>query len=133
MHDDKPGFERSDVSRKLVVWFAIGLSIVMGIIFLAIAGFERLLANGKPERRLTLPARWVAGPQLQAQPSVDYTQWSREAKADLKRTAWVDREHRVIRIPIDRAMQLLSERGLPPTTKSLTPIEMRQQKAQMTP
>jgi hypothetical protein len=48
---------------------------------------------------------------------------------------WIDKSAGVIRIPIDRAMDLLAQRGLPVRdgdheTGGKTPLQMRQEKAE---
>lgn len=42
---------------------------------------------------------------------------------------WKDRGAGTVRIPIDRAMEILAERGLPERSGNITPLEMQRQKA----
>jgi hypothetical protein len=46
--------------------------------------------------------------------------------AELNSYAWVDRRKQIVRIPIDRAMQLIAERGLPNVGANQTPLSMMQ-------
>jgi hypothetical protein len=52
-------------------------------------------------------------PRLQARPILDLQALRAEEAGALQSYAWVDRDGGVVRIPIERAMALLAERGLP--------------------
>lgn len=54
----------------------------------------------------------VAGaPALQTDPASDRAAYDAEKARLLNSSGWIDRPHGVVRIPIERAMQLLTERG----------------------
>jgi hypothetical protein len=53
-------------------------------------------------------------PRLQVHGASDLKTFEAEENAVLQNYGWVDRQAGVVRIPIDRAMKLLAERGLPP-------------------
>ncbi|HYL82447.1 MAG TPA: hypothetical protein VEU07_16635 [Candidatus Acidoferrum sp.] len=57
-----------------------------------------------------------AGPLLQVTPQQDLRAMRTEEEARLRSFGWVDRPAGVVRIPIDRAITLLVERGLPATS-----------------
>jgi hypothetical protein len=46
--------------------------------------------------------------------------------ADLNSYGWIDRKAGKVRIPIDRAMQLLLDRGLPDVGAGQTPLSLMQ-------
>ncbi|MEP6810905.1 MAG: hypothetical protein ABI992_11735, partial [Chthoniobacterales bacterium] len=75
-------------------------------------------------------------PQLQANPAVDLARMQFADDEALHHYGWVDKQHGVLRIPIDRAMDLIVERGLPtrgPGTQNasgVTPVEMQKRKAE---
>lgn len=52
-------------------------------------------------------------PRLQPKPEVDLQRYLDEEKTELDTYGWVDRQSGVVRIPIERAMQLLVQQGLP--------------------
>jgi hypothetical protein len=54
-----------------------------------------------------------AGPSLQPLPARDLAQFRAEEDLALGSYGWVDKEKGIVRIPIERAMRLLEERGLP--------------------
>jgi len=53
------------------------------------------------------------GPRLQANPERELAAYRAEQAAQATSYGWVDREAGVARIPIERAIDLLAERGLP--------------------
>jgi hypothetical protein len=68
-------------------------------------------------------------PALQVQPWEDLQRYREQQGRILLSYAWIDRKAGVVRIPIERAMELVTERGPPPSAGERTPLEMRQQKA----
>jgi hypothetical protein len=52
-------------------------------------------------------------PRLQGQPTKDLVEMRREEDEALSTYGWVDPQAGVVRIPIDRAMDRVLERGLP--------------------
>ena len=60
-------------------------------------------------------------PRLQTTPEKDLAALRREQKSVLESYGWADRQAGVARIPIDRAIELTAERGLPRTSAAATP------------
>jgi hypothetical protein len=52
-------------------------------------------------------------PRLQANPSRDWMEQQQDARTLLNSYEWVDQEQDVVRIPVERAIDLLAEEGLP--------------------
>ena len=50
---------------------------------------------------------------MEAEPRAVLDELRRREESRLTSYAWVDREQGVVRIPIDRAMEVLAERGFP--------------------
>ena len=109
---------RDDVSVRGVVWTAAGLMVVtvaayavVGLLFSHFSAREaaspRLypLANTKPQ----LPPQ----PRLQADPSEALKALRQRDREMLSTYGWINEQNGVVRIPIDRAMALIVERGLP--------------------
>jgi hypothetical protein len=53
-------------------------------------------------------------PSLQNNPRIDLKDLRAYEDSQLYNYGWVDRQKRVVSIPIDRAMQLIAARGIPP-------------------
>jgi hypothetical protein len=60
---------------------------------------------------------------LQVNPTVALEEVRREEEAQLNSYGWVQREAGVVRIPIERAKELLLERGLPVRPQPANPPE----------
>ena len=103
-------FERSDADSRLIGVLAAGIAVfLISSPFLLRAIYPSATRIAGIERDLPRPAP----PALETKPKLTLqAQHSRE-DALLNSSGWVDRDAHVARIPIDRAMQLLAERGLP--------------------
>jgi hypothetical protein len=113
------GYERSDAQPGPLALLAVGTGLLALICLTAVAIMWRALAyethytgdlEGSPLAGLRpLPP----SPRLQLYPATDLKDF-REQEHDLLSTyGWVDQDKGIVRIPIDRAMDLLAQRGLP--------------------
>jgi len=112
--------ETRDVSLR---WMAISGAI---IVLLLIAAFLSMrwtfeLLSSREAARQEAPATLVTDPgparppepRLQANPRLELQAMRAEEKAVLESYGWVDREKGVARMPIDEAMKIVVQRGLP--------------------
>jgi len=60
-----------------------------------------------------------SGPQLQISPRSDLRYFRAQEDKQLTNYAWVDRSAGVVRVPIERAMELVLTRGLPVATNGV--------------
>lgn len=60
-------------------------------------------------------------PRLQVDPPADLRKLRAAEDAVLHSYGWVDREAGIVRIPIERAVELLAERGLPARSEATDP------------
>ncbi len=111
--------EKSDASTRPIFRFVAGLAV-----FVAVAMFVMALLYGyftKRETALDTPLSPLAkeapvkssGPQLQPNPRTELETLHRGEDAQLNGYGWVDQPQGLVRIPIERAMELVAERGLP--------------------
>ena len=115
-------YERRDMSVRVIGMFLVGLAatvvLVFGLvwwmfdIFAASRAQQDVAPSPLAEARRVLPA-----PSLQVTPRRDLKAMRTEEKALLHSYGWMDQKAGVVRIPIDRAMKLLTERGLPRTSQ----------------
>jgi hypothetical protein len=133
------GYQTSEINLRVVTWTAIGLVISVIAIFVTVGGlfslFKPQYASESAPSRITTPGRLPPAPRLQTNPTADLQQLLEAENAKLNSYGWIDRGAGVIRIPIDRAMDLLAQRGLPAwgddrETGGKTPLQMRQEKAE---
>jgi len=136
------GHETRDISVRVVGWFAAGLIAAAIIIYAGVAGLFHVFKQDYPSpaapSRITEPRVLAPEPRLQNNPRGDLDQFRMTEDAKLNTYSWVDRNAGVIRIPIERAIDLIAERGLPTrtadqqNTNGKTAIQMRQEKAATT-
>jgi hypothetical protein len=109
-----------------VLIFAGSLVVAALFTHLLIAWLFRYLerehsAEVGPPVSITSPPRELPpAPRLQVQPQLDMRQLRAEEDSRLNNYSWIDRQNGIVRIPIERAMDLIAQRGLPvakPTAK----------------
>ena len=113
------GYEVRDVNLRNLV----RLSVILAVVLVAIFGLIGLLYNflnasqvarSAPPPPLLEEAQGLPpGRLLQRDPKQDMQGMSTEQDAMLNNYGWVDKEAGVVRIPIERAIELTLERGLP--------------------
>ena len=111
------GHETRDVNIRRLLGFGAALIVLIMAGLLASEGvlhyFEVRQPLGPPaspfENVRTLPP----APRLQVAPVEDLAHYQAAQASALNSYGWVDQKAGVVRIPIDRAMDLLLERGLP--------------------
>jgi len=113
------GYEKSDLRSRPIVVFGVILGAMVALAFVAAYGMIHVL--GWWERpRLETPASPLATraippePRLQVEAPKDLKSLRAAEQEVLTTYAWVSKEAGIARIPIERAMQLVLERGLPP-------------------
>lgn len=119
-HSPEVRHERSDVSVSGVFIFGLVLLVSAVIIHLIVWGMlhhytEKAAQSGRP-----LPTVGRASgkqtppePRLQIAPREDLQTMRAEEEAMLNQYGWVDRQEQRVRIPVEQAMQILVQRGLP--------------------
>lgn len=108
--------ERRDIPARVPVYVILftAVFVPLGALAMWLLMVTVWQAAPAPEPIFDEPAqREVTAPQLQRAPPADMAGMTEEQGERLNRAGWVDREAGVVRMPIDRAMDLLVERGLP--------------------
>jgi len=112
------GYEKSDASPRGLLYFAV----IMAALLAATALF--LIAVFKYSERAENPRPVIAepfvgtrplppAPRIQATPGMDMQSYYESQQQILTSYGWIDRQNGVVRLPIDRAMELILQRGLP--------------------
>jgi len=134
-------FEKSDAYVGGVIWFGTGMIVAGVVVHLVLSGMFSSLQqredSARPplnpaieklrqrEREDLIPPRNQDAPRdysrldrdgewrplLQTDPAKDMAALREEEERDLNGYAWVDRKAGVVRIPINRAMQMLTDPG----------------------
>jgi hypothetical protein len=124
--------ERKDVDVPSLFMIALVLFLSGAVIFLVVSGMMRYFKSHEPIKtagRANIPATRSAEfpkPQLEVKSGADLATLRAAEEADLNSYGWLDRNSGTVHIPIDRAMQLLSERGLPEVGAGKTPLSLMQ-------
>lgn len=110
--------EERDFDIRSVVWSVAGLAatcLVIAVFVWWFYGYVRRQDESQDVRRtlVAAPSPVPPEPRLQVDPSEELRTYRREQEDVLNTYAWVSRDEGRARIPIQRAMELLVERGLP--------------------
>lgn len=101
--------EPGDVDAGPIVLGAAGLAAILVVVAGISLGSYRLLRPDRANAASAAPSE-VPAPRLQSAPASDLSALRQQKNAMLDEYRWIDRRGGVVRIPIDRAMQLLAER-----------------------
>ena len=115
------GHETTDVNVWAVGKFAIGLVVVCVVSIALLFGLLKFFQSREETSvaNTVEPTKMFPQPQLQKTPIPDLKAIRAEEDKLLKGYAWVDQPKGVVRIPVDRAIEVLAQRGLP--TRSEVP------------
>ncbi len=124
------GHERRDVDVAALLLIILGLLISGALIHLVVAimlHFFQVHEPGKTSGAANIPTTQTSEfppPGLIIRPGADLAALRAAEESDLTTYGWIDRSKGAVRIPIDRAMQLLVERGLPESGAGQTPLSL---------
>ena len=111
------GYDRTEASLGPLVGFGIALALLIVVSLLVSAWMasdfeERILGESElhPLRELR---EGPPGPVLQARPTGELLERLHSEESLLRTYGWIDRPNGVVRIPIERALALVAERGVP--------------------
>jgi len=122
--ESNPGCETTDVNPAVAWIAAAGLVVGVALVFVAITSMFHFLqrrdlaSQQRSEMDRVTKAVAAARPQfpeprLQVAPPADLAVLRAREDARLNSYGWIDRKAGIVRIPIERAMDLIVERGLP--------------------
>lgn len=115
---NRRGYEKTDASPRGLVYFAL---IIAGILVLAFLSLRWLFGY---LQKVENPGSFVAAPfadarplppppRIQSNPGADMQSFFQSQQNLLNTYGWIDRQNGIVRLPIDRAMELILQRGLP--------------------
>jgi hypothetical protein len=126
---DHDGFEHEDLSSSGPFYFLAGLALLGLVIYLSMFGMYRFLdryerAHQPPLSPMATPqddtrtvthenAQTFPQPRLEENERMQLRPFIEDQERKLATYDWVDKNRGTVRIPIDRAMELIVERGLP--------------------
>ena len=124
-HQIASGHETEDASVPGIVYAGVGLAVGSLIVALIVYGVFQYLANQPlttaPPNPLaeTDQQRIPPAPRIEEHPAIELKDLHAEEDQILNTYGWTDKSAGIVRIPLERAMELQLERGFP--TRKETP------------
>jgi hypothetical protein len=126
-------FEHNDLSPNAVYAFLIGLAVAVVVVYFVLWGLydfmetyeqkhqppQNPLVESRKDTAKVLPEDIAKFPQprLEKNERVEINDFLLGEEQTLDSYGWVDQKAGIVRIPIERAMQLIAQRGLPTTVR----------------
>ena len=133
------GFEQEDLSSSAVLYSLAGLALVGLVVYLIVFGMYRFLdsyqtAQQPPLSPMVTPqadtrtvtpenAETFPQPRLEENERTQLRSFIEDQDRKLATYDWVDKDRGTVRIPIDRAMELIVQRGLPVHPEGASPAQ----------
>lgn len=108
------GHQLPRVRPRLALLVFAAVSLMVGLVLLAVWLVQRTLYGGdlNPPLPVAELADTIPPPRLQASPARDLALLEARTDIILNGYGWIDEEQGIVRIPVERAMELLLARGL---------------------
>lgn len=118
LHNPDTAHEHSDINVRAIIWFvavltaiALAINVAMWGMFVVLQRYER--AHEPAVTPLARPANQPPPePRLQTTPWTDLRAFRAEQQDYLHSYGWVDEKLGIARIPIDKAKEMLLQRGI---------------------
>jgi len=128
--DRGSGYEKRDANIRGLLQFAFWMAVVLVVTLVAMRWtfgfFNKIEPLGPPVSPLASATQreLPPGPRLQAHPHGELEDYCAAQERQVNTYAWVDQQAGIVRIPIDRAMDLTLQKGLPARAVSEAPPSM---------
>ena len=120
-------YDHSDLGASGIVSFLIGLAITIVFIHFIVWGFIKTythfetktmartsaIIEPQPPPPQGDPVARFPAPQLQPDPTADLNKYREAVEQQLNSSGWIDQNAGVAHIPVEHAIDLVSQRGLP--------------------
>ena len=131
------GFEHQDLTAQAVFGFLISLIVGGVLVYFVVLGLyafmdarqrsrqpqqSPLVKQVESDTRIVSPdeIKKFPEPRLERNERIEINDFRLQEEQTLNSYGWVDEKAGVVRIPIERAMQLVAQRGLPTAAKAGT-------------
>ena len=113
-----PGHETRDAKITPIVLTGLGLALSVAIVGVVVFGIFHYLgahpaSSARPNPMSADDSQVPPAPQIAEHPAIEIQQLHDQEDRVLSTYGWTDKKAGVVRIPIDRAMELQLERGFP--------------------
>jgi hypothetical protein len=103
-------YEASDAEPRLIAWLGAGVAVFLCLSPLAL---QLVFPDALHRAVNTGPLANIPGPRLQIDPRQDLAALRHAEAEQLSHYGWVNQEQKTVHMPIDHAIALTLERGLP--------------------
>jgi hypothetical protein len=113
-------FEPADIAPRSVLLTGLGIWGVALVVAFATYFFGSLLTQARrregaqTQAASAAPRRLPPEPRLQSSPSAELQSYRDAQMQQLNSYSWIDRDKGAVAIPIQKAMELIVQRGIPP-------------------
>ncbi len=123
MQNQPIGHETNDAKVGPIVLTGVGLAVTVAIVGLIVYGIFDYLGTHPATSARTNPmsaeeSQIPPAPRIEEHPAIEIQQLHAQENSILSTYGWTDKKAGVVRIPIDRAMELQLERGFPTRKES---------------
>ncbi|MGA8143565.1 MAG: hypothetical protein WB987_06735 [Candidatus Acidiferrales bacterium] len=121
------GYEHSDANVRSLFLYGLTLAILIAVVMVAMVRtynfFARHESLGPPASPFETQRPLPPQPRLQPRPAFDLKTYCEMEQQQLSTYGWVDQHNGVVRIPVDRAMEMVLQKGLPARPADQAPAE----------
>jgi hypothetical protein len=114
-------YEKRDASIRGILIFMVVITVLLVFSFAAMFAFYRVMEAGDKgsvrETPWSTDENLPPEPRLQSQPSKDLKELREREDKRLTSYGWVNRNNGIVHIPIEHAMRLVIQKGLPSRKK----------------
>jgi hypothetical protein len=119
----RAGYELKDVNIRAILWLGAGIAVTAIVVQIALWFLTVQLERGAKQNDpiaspLAAERQSPPGPQLQSTPNDDYAEFRAQQAEQLASYGWIDKERKIARIPITRAVEIVAEKGNHQDTKN---------------
>jgi hypothetical protein len=120
------GHEESDANIPEIALTAAGLAVTVALVYLFVSGIfwylaDHPLSSPRPNPMAeTNEQQFPPEPRLEVHPTIEIQELRSSEDQILSTYGWTDKDKGIVRVPIERAMELQLERGFP-TVPALKP------------
>jgi hypothetical protein len=111
------GYERRDANIPALLKFAFGLGLLLAVTLVAMKWtfsiFDKLMPLGAPAAPFEQARQLPPSPMIQATPHMELKDYCAAQQKNVEGYSWVDQQQGIVRIPVDRAMDMILQQGLP--------------------
>jgi hypothetical protein len=111
------GYEHADANVRSIYHFGAVLAVLIVAVMWAMVHTYNFFAKheslGPPASPFENQRDLPPPPRLQPQPATDLKRYCEIEQQQLTTYGWVDQQNGLVRIPVDRAMDIVLDKGLP--------------------